>query len=66
MSLVSTIDLVLLNQQSVRKTSFHLMDTVNAKKRWTTIYWRVTIFDREPHSGPPSKWASIIFEHERH
>jgi hypothetical protein len=29
------------DQQSVGKRSQHLMDTVNAKKRWTTIYWRV-------------------------
>jgi hypothetical protein len=32
------IDLVLIDQQSVGKRSLHLMDTVNAKKRWTTIY----------------------------
>jgi hypothetical protein len=35
-----TIDLVLTDQQSVGKRSLYLMDTVNAKKRWTTIYWR--------------------------
>jgi hypothetical protein len=46
-----TIDL-LIDQQSVGKRSLHLMDTVNAKKRWTTIYV-LTIFDREPHSDPP-------------
>jgi hypothetical protein len=39
-----TIDLVLIDQQSVGKRSPHLMDTVNAKKRWTTIYWRVNNF----------------------
>jgi hypothetical protein len=39
-----TIDLVLKDQQSVEKRSLHLMDTVNAKKRWTTIYWRVNNF----------------------
>jgi hypothetical protein len=33
-----TIDLVLIDQQSVGKRSLHLMKTVNAKKRWTTIY----------------------------
>jgi hypothetical protein len=32
------IDLVLIDQQSVRKRSLHLIDTVDAKKRWTTIY----------------------------
>jgi hypothetical protein len=30
------LDLVLIDQQSVGKRSFHLIDTVNAKKRWTT------------------------------
>jgi hypothetical protein len=30
-------DLVFIDQQSVRKRSLHQMDTVNAKKRWTTI-----------------------------
>jgi hypothetical protein len=25
------------------------MDTVNAKKRWTTIYWRVNKFLKESH-----------------
>jgi hypothetical protein len=35
---VYIIDLVLINQQSVGKKSFHLMDTVNANKRWTTIF----------------------------
>jgi hypothetical protein len=39
-----TIDLVLIDQQSVGKRCLHLMDTVNAKKRWTTIYWRVNNF----------------------
>jgi hypothetical protein len=28
-----TIDLVLIDQQSLGKRSLHLMDTVNAKKR---------------------------------
>jgi hypothetical protein len=36
-NVVSTIDLVLTDQQSLVKRSLHLMDTVNAKKRWTTI-----------------------------
>jgi hypothetical protein len=35
------IDLVIIDQQSVEKRSLHLMDTVNAIKRWTTVYWRV-------------------------
>jgi hypothetical protein len=39
-----TIDLVLVDQQNVGKRSLHRMDTVNAKKRWTTIYWRVNNF----------------------
>jgi hypothetical protein len=25
------------------------MDTVNAKKRWTTIYWRVNKFLKQSH-----------------
>jgi hypothetical protein len=32
------IDLVLIDQQSVGKRGLHLMDSINAKKRWTTIY----------------------------
>jgi hypothetical protein len=43
------MDLVLIDQQSVGKRSLHLMDTVNAKKRWTTIYWRVNKFLKESH-----------------
>jgi hypothetical protein len=39
-----TIELVLIDQQSVGKRHPHLMDTANAKKRWTTIYWRVINF----------------------
>jgi hypothetical protein len=36
------IDLVLIDQkQSVGKRTHDLMDTVNAKKRWKTICWRV-------------------------
>jgi hypothetical protein len=42
--MVLTIDLVLIDQQSVGKRSLRLMDTVNAKKRWMTIYWRVNKF----------------------
>jgi hypothetical protein len=44
-----TIDLVLIDHQSVRKRSLHLMDTVNTKKRWTIIYWRVNKFLKESH-----------------
>jgi hypothetical protein len=50
---VLTIDLVLKDQQSVGKRNLHLMDTVNKKKRWTTIYVS-TIFEREPRSGAPA------------
>jgi uncharacterized protein YbbC (DUF1343 family) len=35
--LVKTIDLVLIDPQSVGKRTHDLMDTVNAKKRWKTI-----------------------------
>jgi hypothetical protein len=35
------IDLVLIDPHSVGKRTHDLMDTVNAKKRWKTIYWRV-------------------------
>jgi hypothetical protein len=40
----SLIDLVSIDPQSVGKRTHDLMDTVNAKKRWTTIYWRVNNF----------------------
>jgi hypothetical protein len=36
--------LVLIDQQSVGKRSLYLMDTVNAKTRWTNISWRVNNF----------------------
>jgi hypothetical protein len=29
------------------------MVTVDAKRRWMIIYWRVNNFHREPHSDPP-------------
>jgi hypothetical protein len=49
--------LVLIDQQSVGKRSLYLMDTVNAKKRWTTIYYHLLacqqIFERETHSDKP-------------
>jgi hypothetical protein len=35
--LEKTIDLVLIDQQSVGEISLHLMGTVNVKKRWMTI-----------------------------
>jgi hypothetical protein len=38
------VDLVLIDQKSEGKRSFYLMGTVNAKKRWTTTYWRVNKF----------------------
>jgi hypothetical protein len=44
-----TIDLVLIDQQNVGKRYLHLIDTVNAKKRWTTNYWRVNKFLKENH-----------------
>jgi hypothetical protein len=54
---LKTIDLVLIDQQSVGKRNLHLIDTVNAKQRWTTIYWRVNKF-----SDAPSQRANIILE----
>jgi hypothetical protein len=47
--MIQPIDLVLTDQQSVGKRSLHLMDTVNTKKKWTTIYWRVNKFLKESH-----------------
>jgi hypothetical protein len=38
------IDLVLIHQQNVGKRSLHLVVTVNAKKRWKTIYWWINDF----------------------
>jgi hypothetical protein len=40
------IDLVIIDQQSLGKRSLHLMDTVNAKKRWTIIYWRINFLKK--------------------
>jgi hypothetical protein len=45
---INTIDLVLIDPQSVAKRPHDLMDTVNAKKRWKTICWRVNTFVIEP------------------
>jgi hypothetical protein len=53
---VIPIDLVLIDQQRVGKRRLHLMDTVNAKKRWTTIYWQVNKFLKESH---------VVFAKER-
>jgi hypothetical protein len=47
--LLTFIDLVLINQQSVGKRSLHLMDTIKAKKGWTIIYWRVHKFLKESY-----------------
>jgi hypothetical protein len=47
--IVVVIDLVLIDQQSVGKRSLHLMDTINAKKRWTNIYSRVNKFLKKSH-----------------
>jgi hypothetical protein len=38
---VQSIDLVLIDPQSVGKRTHHLMDTFNAKKRWKAICRRV-------------------------
>jgi hypothetical protein len=42
--------------------SVHLMDTINAKKRWATIYWPSIIFEREP----PQSRKTIIKKKEPH
>jgi hypothetical protein len=47
--MIETIDLALIDQQSVGKRSLYLMDTDNAKNRWTTIYWRFNKFLKERH-----------------
>jgi hypothetical protein len=46
---VTFIDLVLIDQQSVGKRSLLVMDTVNAEKRWTIIYWRINKSLKESH-----------------
>jgi hypothetical protein len=35
--------------ETVGKRSLHMMDTVNAKKRWTTKYWSVNKFLKKSH-----------------
>jgi hypothetical protein len=39
----------LYHRLSNNRKSLHLMGTINAKKRWTTIYWRVNKFLKESH-----------------
>jgi hypothetical protein len=39
--------MVLIDQQSVGKRTLHLMDTINAKKRWKTNTGVSTIFERD-------------------
>jgi hypothetical protein len=64
MLIVLTIDLVLIDQQSMGKRSLHLMGTVNAKERWTTIYWRVNKFLKKSHivTRRAKERVGIIFE----
>jgi hypothetical protein len=45
-------DLVLIDPQSVGKRTHDLMDTVNAKKRWKTICWRVNKYLKYNHLLP--------------
>jgi hypothetical protein len=52
------INLVLIDQQSVGKRAHDLMDTVNAKKRSTTIIWRVN-FLKESHIV--TRFAKVSF-----
>jgi hypothetical protein len=49
---VSIIDLVLNDSQSVGKRTHDLMDTVNVKKRWKTISWRVNKYLKYNHLLP--------------
>jgi hypothetical protein len=49
---VETIDLVLIDPQSVGKRTHDLMDTVNAKKRWKTICWRANKYLKYNHLLP--------------
>jgi hypothetical protein len=48
----TTIDLVLIDPQSVGKRTHDLMDTVNAKKRWKTICWRANKYLKYNHLLP--------------
>jgi hypothetical protein len=60
-----TIDLVLIDQQSMGKRNLHLMDTVNANKRWTTIHWRVKKFLKESYvvTRFSKEQVSFIYRH---
>jgi hypothetical protein len=49
---IKTIDLVLIDPQSVGKRTHDLMDTVNAKKRWETICRRVNKYLKYNHLLP--------------
>jgi hypothetical protein len=49
---VLSIDLVLIDPQSVGKRTHDLMDTVNAKKRWKTICCRANKYLKYNHLLP--------------
>jgi hypothetical protein len=51
-----------LTKSVTEVTCLHLMDTVNAKKRWTTIYWRVNKFLKESHIVTRFVKELVIFE----
>jgi Uri superfamily endonuclease len=53
-----SIGLVLID---VGKRNLHLMDTVNAKQRWTIIYWRVNKFWKESHIVTRSAKVRVSF-----
>jgi hypothetical protein len=60
---VYPIDLVSIDQQSVGKRSFHLMDTVNAIKEMVNhLLACQQFFEKEPHSDRPCKRATIHFD----
>jgi tRNA splicing ligase len=56
----TNIVLLLLDQQSVEKRSLHLMDTVNAKKRWKTISWRFTLTESHIVTRLANERASFL------
>jgi hypothetical protein len=58
--MATPIDLVLIDQQTEGKRSLHLIDTVDAKKRWTIIYWCVNIFLKKSHVVIHLAKASIV------
>jgi hypothetical protein len=49
---VWNIDLVLIDPKSVGKRTHDPVDTVNAKKRWKTICWRVNKYLKYNHLLP--------------